>query len=115
MSALPGYDAWLEQPYQERAADGEAFADWLDDHPELTPSYLDDLRAGECAENLRDFLLDELQSAGVIERIAVAVAQGNASKVFTLMTAALFAAQVNAAEYDELKAREKYDALLSRY
>lgn len=32
MSGLPGYDAWLERPYQERAERGAAIEDYAERH-----------------------------------------------------------------------------------
>lgn len=43
---MSGYDAWLERPYQERAAEGDAYVAWCE-RSDLDPDgdHWDDFRA----------------------------------------------------------------------
>jgi hypothetical protein len=67
-NSLPGYDAWLERPYQDACADADRYIEWCEsrnmdpDEPESQVAYSDwiDSQWGDMEEYYDDDISDEI-------------------------------------------------------
>jgi hypothetical protein len=88
---------------------GEDFADWLDNHPEFTPDYEAEIRAGHLSQGVSHNLQDELQAPNVLLMLVSLASNGQHEATSRLLLGLLNRAITKTREYDAIQAQEAYE------